>query len=221
MGRASWCVAALLAIVGSAWASDQEKAEKQIRFMTAMSRDDTARSIISRTFADVFKIQRSQLVVERKQLGLNYGGLFLVHELLLSGTQLNEVVAQLRARKSILDIANSSQADWKRIAADAKKMNNRIDDSIYKHFLHSRPDDERDKLEHYNPSADLVRADADATLEEIQKAQKDFVFWRTQAAPIMGGQADVSTPIGQTYQQQRDNTSASRGAAPSAPSIAH
>jgi len=221
MGRASWCVAALLLIVGSAGASDQEKAEKQIRFMTAMSRDDTARSIISRTFADVFKIQRSQLVVERKQLGLNYGGLFLVHELLLSGTQLNEVVAQLRARKSILDIANSSQADWKRIAADAKKMNNRIDDSIYKHFLHSRPDDERDKLEHYNPSADLVRADADATLEEIQKAQKDFVFWRTQAAPIMGGQADVSTPIGQTYQQQRDNTSASRGATPSAPSIGH
>ena len=219
MRRASRCVAALLAIVSCAWASDQEKAEKQIRLMTAMSRDDTARSIISRTFADVFKMQRPQMVVQRKQLGLNYGGLFLIHELSLSGTQLDQVVAQLLARKSILDIANSSHADWKRIATDAKKMNNRIDDSIYKHFLHSRPDDERDKLEHYNPSADLVRADADATLDEILKAQKDFVFWRNQAAPIAGGQADVSTPIGQTYQQQRDNTSATRGATPSGPSI--
>ena len=84
MRRASWYLAALLAMVGCAWASDQEKAEKQIRMMTAMSRDDTARSIISRTFADVFKMQRPQMVVERKNLGLNYGGLFLAHELALS-----------------------------------------------------------------------------------------------------------------------------------------
>ena len=33
-----------------ALASDLEKAEKQIRMMTALSRDDTARSIVSRTF---------------------------------------------------------------------------------------------------------------------------------------------------------------------------
>jgi hypothetical protein len=221
MRRASWYLAVLLAIVGCAWASDQEKAEKQIRMMTAMSRDDTARSIVSRTFADVFKMQRPQMVMERKQLGLNYGGLFLVHELVLSGTQMEQVAAQLRARKSIFEITNASHADWKRIAADAKKMNNRINDSVYKHFLHSRPDEERDKLERYNPSTDLVRADGEATLDEILKAQSEFVFWRNQAAPIAGGQADSSTPIGQTYQQTRDNTAATRGATPTARAIGH
>ena len=46
------------AAVLPALADDQEKAEKQIRMMTAISRDDTARSIVSRNFADVFKIQR-------------------------------------------------------------------------------------------------------------------------------------------------------------------
>jgi hypothetical protein len=211
MRRASWYLAVLLAIVGCAWASDQQKAEKQIRMMTAMSRDDTARSIISRTFADVFKMQRPQMVVERETLGLNYGSLFLVHELLLSGTQLEQVVAQLRARKSIVDITNSSHADWKRIAADAKKMNNRIDDSIYKHFLHSKPDEERDKLEHYNPSTDLVRADAEATPDDILKAQSEFIFWRNQAAPIAGGQADPSSPVAHTYTTQRDEMTASHG----------
>jgi hypothetical protein len=61
---------------------DLPKAEKQIRMITVMSRDHIARSIISRTFADTFNVQRSQLVAERKSLGLNYGGLFLVHELI-------------------------------------------------------------------------------------------------------------------------------------------
>jgi hypothetical protein len=110
-----------------------------------------------------------------------------------------------------VDITNSSHADWKRIAADAKKMNNRIDDSIYKHFLHSKPDEERDKLEHYNPSTDLVRADAEATPDDILKAQSEFIFWRNQAAPIAGGQADPSSPVAHTYTTQRDEMTASHG----------
>lgn len=211
MRRASWYLAALLAIVGCAWASDQEKAEKQIRMMTAMSRDETARSIISRTFADVFKMQRPQMVAERKNLGLNYGNLFLAHELVFSGTRMEQIAQQLRARKSMLDITNASNADWKRIASDAKKMNNRITDSVYKHFLHSKPDEERDKFEHYNPSVDLVRADAEATPDEILKAQSDFVFWRNQAVPIAGGQVDPSSSVAHTYTTQRDEMTASHG----------
>jgi len=49
-------------------------------------------------------------------------------------------------------------------------MNSSISDAIYKHFLHSQPDEERDRLEHYNPSTDLVRADADVTTDELSKA---------------------------------------------------
>jgi cell division protein FtsL len=214
MRRSVLCAAILLLLSAFSFADDQEKAEKQIRMMTAMSRDDTARSIMSRTFADAFKIDRAQLVAERKSLGLNYGGLFLAHQLTAPGSRIQEIAVQLRGRKSLRDIGG---ADWKRIAAEAKKMNNRINDSIYKHFLHSKPDEERDKLEHYNPSADLIRADGDATSEEILKAQKEYVFWRNQAAPLSGGQADASTPIGQTYQQTREDIAVTHGNTPPGP----
>jgi len=49
-------------------------------------------------------------------------------------------------------------------------MNTSISAAIYKHFLHSKPDEERDRLEHYNPSTDPVRADADVTTDELSKA---------------------------------------------------
>jgi hypothetical protein len=90
-------------------------------------------------------------------------------------------------------------------------MNKRINDSIYKHFLHSKADEQRDKVEHYNPSVDLVRADADATPDEILKAQQDYVFWRNLAAPIAGGQADRSTPMGQAYEKSRENIAITHG----------
>lgn len=205
------CAIVLFSLAASLRADDKEKAEKQIRMITAMSRDDTARSIISRTFADAFKMQRPQMLVERRNLGLNYGSLFLAQELLQSGTRMDKIVEQLRARKSMLEISNAAHADWKRIAADAKKMNNRIDDSIYKHFLHSKPDEARDKLDHYNPRQDLVRADAESTPQEITAAQHDYVFWRDQAAPLSGGQADASTPVGREYEQTRDDIATGRG----------
>src|SRR5229473_2210959 len=100
-------------------AEDQEKAVKQLRMITAMSRDETARAIVSRTFADVFKLERPQLIAERKSMGLNYGTLFLVHELSLSGSNMAQVAAQFRQHKNMFEIANASGADWKRIAADA------------------------------------------------------------------------------------------------------
>ena len=213
MRRSVVCAALLLGFSAVGFADDQEKAEKQIRMMTAMSRDDTARAIVSRAFADSFKIARPQLVAERKSLALNYGSFFLAHELVQSGPSMEQLTAQLRAGKNILEIARDWHADWKRIALNAKKMNNRISDAIYKHFLHSQPDEERDKLEHYNPATDLVRADAEVTPNELVKAMNEYIFWRDQAAPINGGRADASTPIGQAYDRTRDNVATSHGGA--------
>src|SRR5215467_16120733 len=133
MRRSVVCAAFLLAFSAVGFADDQEKAEKQIRMITAMSRDDIARAIVSRTFADSFKLQRTQLVAERKSLGLNYGNFFLARELVQFGPSMEQIAAQLRAGKNILDIARDSHANWKRIALNAKKMNNRITDAIYKH----------------------------------------------------------------------------------------
>jgi len=201
----------VITAAATAFAGDQQKAEKQVRMMTAMSRDDTARAIISRTFSDVFKIERSQLTAERKSLGLNYGALFLAHEMILSGSNMQDISAQLRLHKTMPEIANASRADWKRIASDAKKMNARISDGIYKHFLHPDPDKARDKLDQYNPAADLVRADADATREELLKAQNEYVFQRNLASPKSDGTVSADNPATRSYQQARDDIAATHG----------
>ena len=201
----------VIAAAATAFAGDQQKVEKQVRMMTAMSRDDTARAIISRTFSDVFKIERSQLTAERKSLGLNYGALFVAHEMVLAGSNMQDIAAQLRLHKTMLEIASASQPDWKRIASDAKKMNTRISDGIYKHFLHPDPDKARDKLDQYNPAADLVRADADATREELLKAQTEYVFQRNLASPKSDGTVNADNPATRSYQQARDDIAATHG----------
>jgi hypothetical protein len=211
MRRASLGIAIVLSFVGGAWASDREKAENQIRIMTAMSQDDTARAIMSRTFADAFKMERPQMIVQRKSLGLNYGGLFLAHELVLSGTGMEQIAEQRHSRRSILDIASASGVDWKRIASDAKKMNNSINDAIYKHFLHSQPDEIRDQVEHYNPAADWIREDADTTPEEIVKAGTEYIFRRNLAVPRGSGQADPGDPVAHTYTADREAIGTTHG----------
>jgi len=207
---------AVVSAAAPALADDQEKAEKQVRMMTAMSRDDTARSIVSRTFADVFKIERPQLVAERRSLGLNYGSLFLMHELVATGSSTQEIAAQLRLRKTMFEIANTYHPDWKRIVTDARKMNSRIDENIYKHFLRSGrdKDKERDLLDHYTPATDLVRADGDATPEEIQRAQTEYVFRRDLVGPKSDGMAEVSDAVSKSYEQKREAIVINHGEVP-------
>ena len=194
-----------------AHADDEEKAEKQINMMTALSRDEIVRSIVSRTFADVFKVSRSQLLAERRSLGLNYGSLFLAHQLVLSGSSMQQMSAQRHANKTLFEIANSSGVDWKRIEADAKKMNDRINKGIYKHFLHSEADKQRDLDDHYAAAIDLIRADTESTPGEIQHAQVDYMFWRNLAAPKNVGQVDTTNAAVENYDKARDAIAATHG----------
>lgn len=193
------------------FADDQQKAEKQLRMITAMSRDDIARSIISHTFADTFKVDRFRLVEERRAMGLNYGSLFLVRELAASGVTMQQIVSQLRLHKNVLEIANDSHTDWQHIFAEAKKMNSRIEDNIYKHFMHPDKDKANDLLEHYKPSADLIRADADVAPDELVKAQSQYMFWRNLAMQKSSGQADPSTGVAHDYTKQREAIVATHG----------
>ena len=199
-------------------AADQEKAEKQINLMTALSRDEIVRSIVSRTFADVFKVPRSQLLAERRSLALNYGSLFLAHELVLSGSTMQEISAQRHANRTLVEIANSSGADWKRIEADAKKMNDRINKGIYKHFLHAEPDKQRDLADNYAAAVDLIRADTESTPDDIQRASADYMFWRNLAAPKNVGRVDTTNAAVENYNKARDAIAASHGTTnPSSP----
>jgi hypothetical protein len=201
----------LVAAALPALCNDQEKAEKQMRMMTALSHDEIVRSIISRTFIDVFKVSRAQLLAERRSLGLNYGSLFLAHELALTGSGMQQISAELRANKTAIEVANSSGADWKRIAFDAKKMNDRINNGIYKHFLHDQADKQRDLADQYTASADLIRADTDSTPDEILKAAADYRFWRNLAAPKNVGQVDTTSAAVENYSKARDAIAATHG----------
>jgi len=194
-----------------ALADDHDKAEKQIRMMTALSHDEIVRSVISRTFTDVFKVSRAQLLAERRSLGLNYGSLFLAHELAITGSGMQQIAAQIRANKTVFEVANSSNADWKRIASDAKKMNDRINKGIYNHFLHDEADKQRDLADNYAAFADLIRADTQSTPDEIARARDDYMFWRNLAAPKNVGQVDTKNAAVENYNKARDAIAATHG----------
>ena len=181
------CVAVLLlAATTLAFSDDRQRAEKQIRKINAMAVDATARSLVSKAVSDMLTVGRPQLVRERRAMGLNYGSLFIAHELTSAGTKMLDIALQLQAGKSILQIADAHEANWRRIAADAKKLNGKIEDDIYHHFLHSDRDKERDEADHYNPDLDWVKADREVVAVEIEQAQDTYVFWRNQASFLKG-----------------------------------
>jgi hypothetical protein len=188
------CFVGLLAILSTTpiLADDQQKAEKQIRKITAMASDVTARAIVSRAMAEMLNVKRDQLVRERRAMNLNYGEVFLAHQLAAKGTKMLDIALQLPIRNDIYQIANDHHADWRQIAGEAKKLNNRVEDGIYKHFLHLKAENERDLAEKYDARLDWVKADAKVTQAEILEAQETYVLWRDRAAEFGGKGNTVS-----------------------------
>jgi len=105
-----------------ALADDQQKAEKQVNKVTAMATDPTGRRVVSMTVSDVLNTKRPDVVQERRETGLNYGHLFIAHQLTAGGAKMSDIAAQLKSGKNIYQIGNDQQANWKQIAADAKKL---------------------------------------------------------------------------------------------------
>ena len=188
------CLVGLVAILSTTpiLADDRQKAEKQIRKITAMASDVTARAIVSRAMAEMLNVKRDQLVRERRAMNLNYGEVFLAHQLTAKGTKMLDIALQLPIRNDIYQIANDRHADWRQIAGEAKKLNNRVEDGIYKHFLHPKAENERDLAEKYDARLDWVKADAKVTQAEILEAQETYVLWRDRAAELGGKGNTVS-----------------------------
>lgn len=183
-----------LAVSVSAFGDDQQKAEKQLRKVTAMATDATGRRMVSTTLTDMLGANRSDLVNERRTMGISYGDLFVAHTLVKGGAKMEDISAQLKAKKSMADIANDQHADWKQIAADAKKLNNKVEDNLYKHFLNSKADLARDQADKYDPNFDGVAADNDVSKDEIAEAESTYQKWHDQALKNGGtGGLDTST----------------------------
>lgn len=177
----------------AAWGDDQERAEKQLRRISAMAADVTARAIVSRTMSDLLNVPRDQLVRERRAMNLSYGSVFLAHQLTSRGLKMLDIALQLQSHKTLAQIANEHKLDWKQTGADAKKLNSKFEDNIYKHFLHSDKDNTRDVADRYDPTADWVNADRDPTRAELEEAQATYVLWRDRAAQTVGKGERVSS----------------------------
>jgi hypothetical protein len=143
--------------------------------------------------ADTLGAKRPALVMERRTMNLNYGDLFVAHALLKNGAKMEDIATQLKARKDIGQIANEQHADWKQIAADAKKLNSKVEDNLYKHFINSKVDFDRDQAEKYDPTFDGVSADNDVSKGEIADAEHTYQLWHDRAAQNLGGTLGIGT----------------------------
>jgi len=201
----------LLALSAIALADDRQRAEKQIRKITAMATDKTGRCMVSMNLSDFFKVPRPTLVEERRQMSLDYGSYFLFQELQRGGVAMIDLVDGLKSQKTVWQLADEHHADWGHIGDDAKKLNNQIDDSIYRHFLNKKylgVDRQRDFDDKYDPIKDAVGTDFDLTPKEMVDAQARYILWRNRASAIqssghMTSQSELSA--------QYDRTAASRG----------
>lgn len=190
------CSFALLLVVAVPCVSQEYKnAEKQVRKITAMATDKTGRRLVSMSLADTLKIPRTLLVLERRNSGMDYGSLFVAHRLASDASSINDISLAFKNGKTIWQIGNDYHANWKQIASDAHKLNTRIEDYVYRHFLNKKntdADDERDFADKYDPLRDGVKADFDVTMEEIAEAQTRYIFWRTRAGEVQGKNSGLS-----------------------------
>jgi len=182
--RHAFLVMAIFLMSGLALsADDQQRAEKEIRRINAMAWDSNARTVVNKSVSEMFKVPRAQLVEERRAMEVNYGELFLVHELGSGGPSVKDIAASLKNGKSIIQVGNESNANWKQIAADAKKLNGKIEDNLYKRFLHSQSDKLQDQSE-YDADHDGVKADNDVSKQDLAEAQQTYIRWRERASQV-------------------------------------
>jgi hypothetical protein len=179
MRHSSLVLALILMSSLTVFADDQQKADKEIRKINAMAWDSTGRGVVNKSLSEIIKVTRSQLVEERRELNLNYGSLFIAHELALNGPNMKDIAASIKGGKSIIQVSTESNANWKQIAADARKLNSKIEDNLYKHFLRS----DSEKAE-YDPSQDGVKADNDVSKQDLAEAQQTYIRWRERAAQL-------------------------------------
>ena len=195
MKRLSYLATALLifTLAIPAVGDDQQKADKQLHKITALATDATGRRVVSVTVADTLAAKRPDLVLERRTMNMNYGDLFIAHVLVKSGTKMDDIAAQLKAGKKMSQIASEQHADWKQIAADAKKLNAKVEDNLYNHFLNGKPLTERDAAEGYDPMIDGVAADNDVSKDEIAEAERTYLLWRDRADQKKASNLDTSS----------------------------
>lgn len=177
----------LLLPLFSAAADERQKAEKQINRISAMAADLTGRRMVNLTLASQLKVKRSELVIERRNNNLAYGSLFLVHQFMAAGAKLPDIMVMVANKKTLYEVGDELHADWKKISAQAKTLNNKIEDNLYDFFLHNKTEKGADPEDAYDALADGVLADKDVSQVDLAAAQETYLFWRTRATAKSDG----------------------------------
>jgi hypothetical protein len=176
---ALWLFLALATVFAlpSAWcADDQEKAEKHLRKVTALAADPAARPLVSQAVAEVLKLPRLEVMRERHATNLSYGAVFLAYRLTASGLTLEAISAQLHEGRTIWEIGKERHADWRQIANDAKKLNDRIEAAFYNFFKDGHPEVVRASSDGYDAAKDSIPADQEGlTKQDIASAQDTYL----------------------------------------------
>src|ERR1700686_3354358 len=182
-----------LTIALPAFADDQQKAEKQLHKLTAMATDPTGRRVVSITVADTLEAKRTELVLERRAMNLNYGDIFIANGLVKNGAKMVDIAAQLKAGKNIGQIAAERHLDWKQAGLDAKKLNAKMQENLYKHFVNASADTARDLDEGYDPMIDGVAADNNVPKDDIDDAQRTYLQLKDRAGKATNSKLDAAT----------------------------
>jgi len=172
----------ILALAHFSVADDQQKLKKEITKITAMSTDATGRAIVNQSMAELFSVKRLELVTERRDTGLNYGGLFVAHELTKNGLAIKDIATRLKSGKDIFQIGGEVNANWKEINDHAKKLNTKIDNNLYNHFLHAKKGQPAPPDNDYSVTYDGVQADKDVSQSDIDQAQDRYQLWLSRAS---------------------------------------
>jgi hypothetical protein len=195
MTRYSLLCLALIALFVSrpARADDQQKAQKQLHKLTAMSTDATGLRVVNLTVAESVNAKRVDLVQERRDMGISYGDLYIAHTLTKNGAKMEDIAAQVKSAKKMEQIANDLHLDWKQMSADAKKLNTTMENNLYKFFVNMRAELDRDKADNYDPMFDVQKADSEVSKEELADAQNTYSIWKDRATQAKGGKLDQAT----------------------------
>jgi len=176
----------VLAAALPAFSDDQDKANKEVAKVTAMAWDATGRSAVNRAVAEVTGAKRSDLVQQRQAMNVNYGSVFVVQELIKSGAKMDDIAAQLKAGKTVAQVGNDNHANWKEIAADTKKLNTKIDEALYKHFLKPGADRQGDLDDKYDANLDLLAKDKEVPKADLDAAADRYNQWKDRALAAGG-----------------------------------
>jgi len=172
----------IFALAHTALADDQQKLKKEITKITAMATDATGRAIVNQSMAEMFSVKRLDLVGERRDTGLNYGGLFVAHEFVKNGLAMTDIATRLKSGKDIFQIGGEANANWKEINEHAKRLNTKIDNNLYNHFLHAKKDQPASPDNDYSVAYDGVQADKDVSQSDVDQAQDRYQLWLSRAS---------------------------------------